>query len=112
MEENKLSFTDKTKNLANFSWDLIRYIIQNGFDSVTVSDEVFNERMDICKGCDRLHIEKEDDGEDEYDCMECGCNVILKAKIVLDSCPLKKWEPDKTNWDETFDKIVKDMGQS
>ena len=112
MEENKPSFSEKAVNLANFSWDLIRYIVQNGLDKVTVTDEVFNQRMEICKGCDRFHVEEEEDEEDEYDCLECGCNVILKAKVALDSCPLGKWTPDKTDWDKRFDSIMEEMDQS
>lgn len=104
MEENKLSFSEKAVNLANFSWDLIKYMAQNGFDKITVTDEVFNERIEICKACDRF--------EEDDECLECGCNVMMKAKVIVDSCPLDKWSVDKTNWDETFDSIMKDIDQS
>jgi len=112
MEENKPSFSEKAVNLANFSWDLIKYIVENGLDKVTVTDEVFNKRIEICKECEKLSVEEDEDEDDEYECLECGCDVMIKAKIVLDSCPLDKWSADKTNWEEKFESIMKEMDQS
>ena len=33
----------------------------------------------------------------------------MKAKIVLDSCPLEKWTANNEGWDEKFDDIMKNM---
>ena len=39
MEPTEPSFIEKTKNFANFSWDIITYIKKNGPESLVVSDE-------------------------------------------------------------------------
>ena len=41
MEPTEPSFIEKTKNFANFSWDIINYINKNGASSLVVSDETY-----------------------------------------------------------------------
>jgi hypothetical protein len=43
------------------------------------------ERLDICKGCDRLF-------EPTFTCRECGCFMKIKARLSASSCPIGKWE--------------------
>lgn len=43
-----------------------------------------NERMDICKGCDRLF-------KPTRQCKECGCFMALKTWLKNADCPLGKW---------------------
>ena len=45
----------------------------------------------------------------ENECAECGCYIPMKAKIVLDSCPLEKWTANSDGWDDKFNAIMKDM---
>ncbi len=105
-EEQKYpSMLQQGKNLAKFSWDLIKHIQQNHDKFLFVSDEVYKERMMTCKGCDKYH-------EFENRCKECGCYVPAKAKVILDSCPLNKWGTDDTGWEEKFNDIVKDMEET
>lgn len=101
MSEDKKypSIGQQAKNLANFSWELIQYIQNNRDNVLFVSDEVYKERVTICKSCDKYD-------ELENRCTECGCYVPGKAKIILDSCPLKKWEEDRDSWEGKFEKIT------
>ena len=48
-----------------------------------VNKEKYKERIEQCEKCDRrsmLNI-----------CKECGCVVVLKARLQSSSCPLGKW---------------------
>lgn len=102
MSENqneRVPFTEKAKNLAKFSWDLVKYLHENAGESLTVNDKVYEERILTCKSCPAyLELQNE--------CNECGCYVPMKAKIIMNSCPLGKWSESKEDWDEIFGKIV------
>jgi len=93
---------EQAKNLAKFSWDLIQYLNNNNLSPLTVSDKTYKARTTICKSCDKF-----DDLENR--CMECGCYVPAKAKIIIDSCPLNKWEDITDQWEEMFTDILKDL---
>lgn len=49
-----------------------------------VSDEDYEKRLNICNTCDRLSPE-------DQTCLECGCNVALKARWASEACPLSFW---------------------
>jgi hypothetical protein len=102
-EKDYPSLFQQGKNLAGFTWELLNYITKNEDKVLFVSDEVYKERVSICRSCDRYD-------ELENRCVECGCYVPGKAKINIDSCPLKKWDVDSTGWEEKFSNIQKDMG--
>ena len=46
------------------------------------SDNLYEERLGVCKECDRLF-----DGL----CAACGCYVELRAVIRENRCPYEKW---------------------
>ena len=96
------SLTEKGKNLAKFSWQLINYIQQNYDKVLVVEDELYKERMMTCRSCDKYK-------EVQNECAECGCYIPAKARIVLDSCPLNKWKIKDDDWDEKFNNIIEDM---
>jgi len=102
-EKQYPSLVQQGKNLANFTWDLLNYITKNQEKVLFVSDEIYKERTTICKSCNKF-----DDLENR--CMECGCYIPAKAKLILDSCPLEKWGVDSSTWEERFSNIETDMG--
>lgn len=52
-------------------------------DIIYVKDEIYEQRMSICKDCDRF--------TEEGKCEMCGCNMLQKNKIKNFSCPLEKF---------------------
>ena len=101
-EKSSPSLFEKTKNLAGFSWEVIKYVHENQGQALFVDDEVYKERVTTCRGCDKYN-------EMENSCMECGCYIPAKAKIILDSCPLDKWKEDRDAWNERFEEIAKEL---
>lgn len=49
-----------------------------------VDRDIAQQRMDICKGCDRLF-------QPTKTCKECGCFMAIKVWVGPVSCPLGKW---------------------
>ena len=41
--------------------------------------------------------------------MECGCYIPAKAKMIIDSCPLNKWEDMSGEWENKFETIMKEV---
>jgi Family of unknown function (DUF6171) len=104
-EKQYPSLAQQAKNLANFSWELLKYINQNHSTVLVASDDVYKERTSICKSCERF-----DDMENK--CMECGCYIPAKARVILDSCPLGKWTADENSWKEKFEKITEELDKN
>lgn len=98
-EKQYPSLGQQAKNLAQFSWDLMKYLHNNQGAPLMVSDEIYKERTAICKSCDKF-----DDLQNK--CMECGCFIPAKAKLVLDSCPLNKWNDLGDQWENIFNGIM------
>ena len=63
--------------------------INNYIDSgmLNVSDEIFINRISICKRCDKFD-------KDLNRCLECGCFLYIKARWSTEKCPLDKWDPE------------------
>lgn len=40
------------------------------------------QRMNICYSCPYY---------DKYKCTKCGCYLLIKTKMVTESCPINKW---------------------
>jgi hypothetical protein len=49
-----------------------------------VSDEVQQERLEICKACPELI-------KLTSQCKKCGCLMNLKTKLKEAACPIGKW---------------------
>ena len=47
------NLVEKGKNLAKFSWELINYIQKNYEKTLFASDEIYKERLSVCKTCDK-----------------------------------------------------------
>jgi len=95
------SLVQQGKNLAEFSFDLIKRALETG--ALHVSDEVKNQRLEICRQCEKYDPE-------QIRCIECGCFLEHKASFSLDSCPLEKWVESKEDWvNGNFDNLVEKM---
>jgi len=102
-EKKSPSIIEKGKNLVEYSAKLIEYVKENiGTGEFFVTDEVYRQRYSICKSCDRF-------SEVRNECEECGCYVPAKAKIILDSCPLKKWDIVHDACAEKFERVFDEM---
>ncbi len=97
-EKQYPSLPEQGKNLAKFSFDLIKNALQTG--ALIVSAEVQAQRLEICKSCEWY-----DDTQTK--CKHCGCYLPAKVSFALDSCPVKKWTENEETWmNENFDKVM------
>ena len=53
-------------------------------DPTIAPRSVHNERMEICKGCDRFQVDKQT-------CELCGCFLPLKVTMANMRCPIDRW---------------------
>lgn len=60
----------------------IREYIENLDPDIKAGRELYEERLEICKGCELLL---------QGMCRSCGCYVELRAAMEKNSCPRKKW---------------------
>lgn len=54
---------------------------------------MYKERLEICKGCDKLEIYL----DKIYRCSECKCVLNIKARMKSQKCPLDKWGRENNN---------------
>jgi len=81
------SLSNQFNNLRESFHHNITYLTNKKYREKTrlmLSEEEFKERMSICERCNR------------YDslqsrCTECGCFMLLKARLGTEDCPLGKW---------------------
>ena len=95
------SLPEMGSNLAKFAFDLVKKSMRG--DALMVSDEVAQERMEICKTCEYYDPE-------QTRCKHCGCFLEHKVKWALDSCPIEKWTQSDKDWmngkfDEVFNHV-------
>lgn len=48
----------------------------------TVSTDAYEARLTVCDSCERRNGKW---------CAECGCQLLFKAALATEDCPLKKW---------------------
>ena len=98
------SLPEQGKNLASFAFEIVKKALQG--EALTVSAEVKQQRMEICKQCDRYDPE-------QLRCKECGCLLEYKTDFALDSCPLGKWSESKDDWvNGKFDKLLEGIDKT
>lgn len=102
MEKKYPSLIEQVKNLSKFTLDVIKHLNNTGGKNLFVDDNIFNERMEICKKCDKYD-------SNQKRCMECGCFLESKARIILESCPLEKWTESTDSWEKAFEEIVTEI---
>jgi formamidopyrimidine-DNA glycosylase len=76
------SFSDQAQNLTKLIQDVIMDAVKG--NQIFASDEVQNQRMDICKECEHYH-------EEQVRCKECGCFLEDKTSYSAAICPVRKW---------------------
>lgn len=76
-------------NIANFTQSMYNHA-KSGFRQVY--PHIFDNRLEICKSCDKLDIEN-------ATCKECGCFLMIKAKWASEKCPLDKWGTEEIHID-------------
>ena len=54
---------------------------------IKAEEELYKERLSICRGCEKLS------GEDAAfgTCLACGCYVELRAAVKKNRCPYRFW---------------------
>lgn len=55
-----------------------------------VGDDVFNARLEVCRGCDQWDSEA---FLGTGRCLKCGCSTKGKLRLPGEGCPLEKWLP-------------------
>ncbi len=72
-------------SLAQQAWNLASSLADFVADGCrTVSPEDYQQRLEICDGCDQRRDNR---------CLKCGCRLQLKARGRAFRCPLGKWPP-------------------
>jgi|TARA_B100001939_G_C16442080_1_gene405268 hypothetical protein len=101
-EKNYPSLAKQGENLGKFVWELFQHTAKNP-DSLLVSDEIYEERLNICKSCEWYDPEP-------IRCKKCGCWLQNKARMGLDSCPIGKWSANSDTFiNEKFEELMKDL---
>ncbi len=84
--EEKLRFCRRclTRELAGQeeTYRTIREYIDNLDPDAKADGKVYEERLEICRGCEMLL---------QGMCRSCGCYVELRAAMEKNNCPRKKW---------------------
>jgi len=75
------SVTQQVKNLVLSVANVLAYATTTG--KVKADPQVVGVRVDLCNKCRYL-----DKGTR---CTICGCFIAMKAGLVAESCPMKKW---------------------
>jgi hypothetical protein len=80
----KLSAIEKAKSLLQAA----KNFTASGF--VFASDEVYNQRLAVCTGCEFWNSAA---FLNTGSCTLCGCSTKAKLKLPLEKCPVDKWLP-------------------
>lgn len=100
-EKNYPSLTEQGKNLASFSFEIVKKALRG--EALIVSPEIKEQRMEICKKCDQYDAE-------QVRCIHCGCMLEYKTGFALDSCPLEKWKESDEAWmNGKFDQLMESI---
>lgn len=95
----------KYDDLHEFVFEFLNefFLIEASGISFLVSDEVYEERLAVCRGCHYY-----DDSKNE--CRECGCYLNHKAKDPFASCPIDQWGVDNRQWiEQNYSAVLNSM---
>ncbi len=91
-EEKKLPSTSQiVRNLAVDHWRSLKAFIKG--KQVIVSQEIAEQRWEICKQCPYLKYDETNPDTNKKDgrCTECGCFMNIKTHYATAECPIGKW---------------------
>ncbi len=83
-QEEFPSLSEQGKNLAKFTFEVVKDVIDLTPKPITISEEKQKERLDICKRCDYFSPR-------QSRCKQCGCYLSHKIKFAISKCPIEKW---------------------
>ena len=72
--------TNKLKSFTDSATDVIKLAVTEG--KVIAPPDVVKYRLDVCETCPR---------STGFNCLECGCKLVIKTKFLASKCPLSKW---------------------
>jgi len=75
------SLAQQAKNLLLSTANVLAYAATTG--QIKADAAVAAIRVDLCKKCRHL--------ESNNRCTVCGCFISMKAGLIAEKCPLKKW---------------------
>lgn len=86
----------------------IHYLDREGDRALSLPNEDYDERMDICKGCEYCvevmtpleDLERYDGKKKIHGCQQCGCILEDKCKEMFQFCPIHKWDQNLNSWDD------------
>jgi hypothetical protein len=64
--------------------DEITTSVAETISHILVTDEIKQQRLDICNSCEFLFTPT-------MQCKKCGCFVTAKTSVAKFECPIKKW---------------------
>ena len=67
---------------SNRMFETISQYIENLEEERRADERLYNERLSICKECERLL---------EAMCSACGCYVEIRASVKQNICPYNQW---------------------
>ncbi len=78
------SLPEQGKNLAKFTFDVVKNVIDISATPVLASEEKQQERLSLCKKCEYYSVR-------QNRCKQCGCYLSHKVKFSVSTCPVGKW---------------------
>jgi len=65
-------------------------------------EEIYNHRLEICKGCPSMDIKGDSCAIPNTApcCGECGCSFAIKLRSLSAGCDLDKWDPECSEEEE------------
>ena len=84
--------TQIVRNLAVDHWRSLKAFIKG--EQVIVSQEIAEQRWEICKQCPYLKYDETNPDTNKKDgrCTECGGFMNVKAHYATAKCPIEKWK--------------------
>lgn len=84
MKEEFPSISEQGKNLAKFTFEVVKNTLNVSPSPVFATEEKQKERLDICQKCDYFSYR-------QSRCRQCGCFMKQKVKFESSECPIQKW---------------------